>query len=79
MDKLLKAIQGMVEVEEAAESCHDCCIGAFCSKHDGEFWDFWREVKRYLTRHSSGRAGPCGDGEHGEDYYRDEDGSISFR
>jgi len=35
--------------------------------------------RRHLTRHSSERAGPCGDGEHGEGYYRDEDGSVSFR
>ena len=26
-----------------------------------------------------GRAGPCGSGEHGEGYYRNEDGSVSFQ
>ena len=26
-----------------------------------------------------GRAGPCANGEHGEGYCRDEDGSVSFR
>jgi len=54
MDKLLKAITGMVSVEKAAESCHDCVVGAFCTNHDEEFWDFWREAKRHLTSNSAG-------------------------
>jgi len=55
MNKVIEAIQNMVSVEEAAQRCPDCCVGAFCSNHDIAFWDFWKEAKRHLTNQSSGR------------------------
>ena len=43
------AIELMVAVEEAAQHCPDCVVGAFCSKHDKAFWEFWAEAKRHLS------------------------------
>jgi len=53
MDKLLKAITGMVAVEEAAKKCPDCAIGALCPSHDARFWELWRKAKSYLTPNSA--------------------------
>jgi len=53
MDKLIQAIQNMIEVEKAIDLCPDCWVGGFCDKHQEAFWGCWREVKRQILEKSS--------------------------
>ena len=44
--QIVVAAKALLSVNDEAQECDDCCCGAYCSKHYGDFWEKFEALER---------------------------------